>query len=80
MFDFLYMLGGLNNLFLLKKLESAAMKSYSYLLINMLIFGTCFGVNFFLTFLPSIISTGVVVALLAVSYFMIPAKKYKSEL
>lgn len=72
-FTFLYLLGGINNFYLLKKLEPSAMKGY--LLINIVIFGVCFAIMLFMTFLPPIILTGIVSVLLTASYFTIPAKR-----
>ena len=69
-FAFLYLLGGINNLFLLKRLTHSDLKKY--LLINILIFGTCFFVMLFLTFLPPIILTGLVFVFLILSYFTTP--------
>jgi hypothetical protein len=69
---FLYLLGGLNNFFLLKKLQPSAMKGY--LLINLVIFGACFGVNLFLTFLPPVVLTGIVFILLSITYFITPSR------
>jgi hypothetical protein len=72
-FTFLYLLGGINNFFLLKKLEPSALKGY--LLISIIIFGVCFAVMFFMTFLPPIILTGLVFILLVISYITVPARK-----
>lgn len=72
-FTFLYLLGGINNFYLLKKLEPSAMKGY--LLINIVVFGVCFAIMLFMTFLPPIILTGIVSVLLTASYFTIPAKR-----
>lgn len=69
-FTFLYLLGGINNFYLIKKLEPSALKGY--LIINIIIFGVCFLVMLFLTFLPPIILTGIVFALLIISYFTVP--------
>jgi hypothetical protein len=69
---FLYILGGMNNLFLIKKLEAPALKGY--LLINLVIFGASFGVNLFLTFLPPVILTGIVFVLLSITYFIMPSR------
>jgi len=66
---YLYLLGGLNNLFLFKKLDNAALRGY--LLINLLVFGTGFCVNLLLTFIPPIILTGLVFIFLLISYLMI---------
>lgn len=71
-FTFLYLLGGINNFYLIKKLEPSAMKGY--LLINMIVFGVCFAVMAFLTFLPPIILTGIVFVLLIISYLTVPKK------
>lgn len=72
-FTFLYLLGGINNFYLLKKLEPSAMKGY--LLINIVVFGVCFAIMLFMTFMPPIILTGIVSVLLTASYFTIPAKR-----
>jgi len=69
-FTFFYLLGGINNFYLIKKLEPSALKGY--LIINIIIFGICFLVMLFLTFLPPIILTGIVFALLIISYFTVP--------
>lgn len=72
-FTFLYLLGGINNIFLLNKLTPSGMKNY--LLINTLIFGICFGVMAFLTFLPPILLTGIVFVLLLISWLTVPGKE-----
>ncbi len=72
-FTFLYLLGGVNNLVLLNRLPPSAMKNY--LLINTLIFGICFGVMAFLTFLPPILLTGIVFVLLLLSWLTAPGKE-----
>ena len=69
-FTFLYILGGVNNFFLIKKLDQKDLKGY--LVVNILVFGTCFGVMLFLTFLPPIIFTGIVFALLVASIVTLP--------
>jgi hypothetical protein len=69
-FTFLYLLGGINNFYLINKLEPSELKGY--LLINIIIFGVCFGVMLFLTFLPPIILTGIVLLCLLASYFTVP--------
>lgn len=72
-FTFLYLLGGINNIFLLNKLTPSSMKNY--LLINTLIFGICFGVMAFLTFLPPILLTGIVFVLLLLAWLTAPGKE-----
>lgn len=69
-FTFLYILGGINSFYLINRLQSKAMRGY--LLINILVFGVCFLVMLFLTFLPPIILTGIVFALLIVSLITLP--------
>jgi hypothetical protein len=69
-FTFMYLLGGINNLFLLKRLNHSDLKKY--LLINILIFGVCFLVMMFMTFLPPIVLTGLVLLFLLLSYFTVP--------
>ena len=71
-FTFLYLLGGINYFYLLKRLEPTALKGY--LLINIVIFGLCFVVMLFLTFLPPIVLTGIVLILLVISYLSAPSK------
>jgi hypothetical protein len=67
---FLYLLGGINNFYLLNRLPHTALKGY--LFINMIVFGVCFAVMLFLTFLPPIILTGLVFVTLAISYLTVP--------
>lgn len=69
-FTFMYLLGGINNLFLLRRLNHSDLKKY--LLINILIFGVCFLVMMFMTFLPPIVLTGLVLLFLLLSYFTVP--------
>lgn len=69
-FTFLNFLGGLNNFFLIGKLSGAQMKTY--LLINVILFGICFAVMLFLTFLPPATLTGLVFLFLVISYLTVP--------
>lgn len=69
-FTLVYLLGGLSNAFLLRK-RAAADILKGIVGINVLIFGACFVIMFFYTFLPPIILTGLVFLFLIVSYFLI---------
>jgi hypothetical protein len=69
-FTFMYLMGGINNLFLLRRLNHSDLKQY--LLINIVLFGTCFFVMLFMTFLPPIVLTGLVFLFLLLSYFTVP--------
>lgn len=69
-FTFMYLLGGINNMFLVNRLPTHYLKGY--LIINILIFGSCFFVMLFLTFLPPIILTGLVLVSLVLGYLTAP--------
>ena len=70
-FPLMYLLGaGINGYLLRKKVEPGVLKGL--LAINLLLFGACFVVMAFLTFLPPIVLTGLVFLALIVSYFMVP--------
>jgi uncharacterized iron-regulated membrane protein len=69
-FSLVYLLGGLLNIQLLrKKVDAETMKGV--LNINILVFGMSFIIMFFLTFLPPVILTGLVLALLIPSRVLI---------
>jgi len=70
-FPLLYLLGALNNIYLLKKrVEPGLIKGF--LAIQLVVFGITFGVMAALTFLPPIVVTGLVFTFLAVTFFMTP--------
>jgi hypothetical protein len=69
-FTFLYLLGGINNFYLINRMDTKTIRGY--LLINLIVFGMCFFVMLFLTFLPPIILTGIVFVLLFASYITSP--------
>lgn len=69
-FTLLYLFGALVTGYLLRKKVSAGILK-GIVGLSVLIFGICFGIMFFLTFLPPIILTGIVFLFLAISYFMI---------
>ena len=65
-FAFMYLFGGLINLYLIrKKVDAGIMKGV--LGINLLVFGPCFVVMLFFTFLPPIVLTAAVFLLLIVA-------------
>lgn len=65
-FAFLYLFGGLVNLYLLRR-EVGIEVMKGLLGINLLVFGPCFVVMMFFTFLPPIVLTGAVFLLLVVA-------------
>lgn len=65
-FAFLYLFGGLINLYLMRKKVDAAVMT-GVLGINLLVFGPCFVVMLFFTFLPPVVLTGAVFLLLIVA-------------
>jgi hypothetical protein len=71
-FSFLYLLGGLTNVFLLRKKAGPDILKGS-VGIHLIVFGACFAVMAFLTFPPPIIMTGLVFIFLVISYVLIPA-------
>src|SRR5678816_3986001 len=69
-FPLLYLLGALNNIYLLRKrVEPSLMKGL--VVIQLIVFGIGFGVMAVLTFLPPIILTGLVFMTLSISYYVI---------
>jgi hypothetical protein len=69
-FTFLCLLGGLTNAYLLRK-KAAADLLKGIVRINLLIFGACFIVMAALTFLPPVVLTGIIAALLLVTLLTI---------
>ena len=70
-FPLLYLLGALNNFYLLKKLVEPGLVK-GFLAIQLVVFGITFGLMAALTFLPPIVATGLVFTFLAVAFFMTP--------
>jgi len=69
-FPLLYLLGALNNIYVLRKrVELSLIKGL--VVIQLIVFGIGFGVMAVLTFLPPIILTGLVFMTLSISYFLI---------
>jgi len=69
-FPLLYLLGALNNIYLLRKrVEPSLIKGLVG--IQLIVFGIGFGVMAVLTFLPPIILTGLVFITLSISYCLI---------
>lgn len=71
-FSLLCLLGGLINLYLLRK-DVAADIVKGLVGVQVLIFGICFGVMAILTFVPPIVATAMVFIVLAITYFTIPS-------
>ena len=70
-FCLLFLLGGLNNIYVLKKrVDSGVIKGL--LAIQLIVFGICFGLMVILAFLPPIVLSGLVFVLLAVAFFLTP--------
>jgi hypothetical protein len=65
-FSLLCLLGGLTNAYLLKRGPREIMNGI--LPINILVFGACFAIMLCFTFLPPIVSTGLIFVCLLVSY------------
>ena len=73
-FPLLYLLGALNNIYLLKKRVDAGLVK-GLLAIQLIVFGITFGVMAMLTFLPPIVLSGLAFALLAVSFLLTPKEE-----
>ena len=72
-FTFLYLLGGLNITYLLKKKVRLGILK-GIVRIHLLVFGVCFVVMAIFTFLPPIVLTGLLVLFLAIGLFTIPSE------
>ena len=70
-FPLLFLLGGLNNIYYLKKRINPTFLR-GLLAIELIVFGICFGVVAVFTFLPPIVLTGLVFFFLAAAFFLIP--------
>lgn len=71
-FSLLCLLGGLINLYLLRKNVAADIVK-GLVGVQVLIFGICFGVMAMLTFVPPIVATAMVFIVLAITYLTIPS-------
>jgi hypothetical protein len=70
-FPLLYLLGGLNNIYCMKKRIDAGVLR-GLLAIQLIVFGIGFGVMVVFAFLPPIMLTGLVFVCLAAAFFLIP--------
>ena len=70
-FPLLYLLGALNNIYLLRKRIDVSLVK-GLVAIQIVVLGICFGVVAFFTFLPPIVLTGLVFMTLSISYFLMP--------
>jgi hypothetical protein len=73
-FSLLCLLGALTNIFLLRKKAGADIVR-GLVMIQVIVFGICFGVMAILTFLPPIVLSGLVFVFLAVTFFSIPGQE-----
>lgn len=73
-FSFLCLLGGVTNAFLLRK-KAPLDIIRGNVRINILIFGACFAVMAFLTFLPPIILTGLIFICLILAFISMPPRQ-----
>jgi hypothetical protein len=71
-FSLLCLLGGLTNIFLLRKKAPADILKGS-VGIHLIVFGACFAMMAFFTFLPPIACTGLIFVSLVISYVLIPS-------
>lgn len=67
-------MSGVINLYLLKRKEDLSLIK-NITLINIIFFGLCFIDYVFLTFLPPIVTTGLIFISLLMTYFSIPGRK-----
>jgi len=70
-FPLLFLLGGLNNIYCLKKRVDTGLLR-GLLAIQLIVFGICFGVIVVFAFLPPIVLSGLVVLSLAAAFFLTP--------
>jgi len=70
-FPLLYLLGGLNNIYCLKKRIYTGLLR-GLLAIQLVVFGICFGVMIVFAFLPPIVLTGLVFFFLMAGFFLTP--------
>jgi hypothetical protein len=77
-FTLLCLMGGIINWYLLdKRAGHKIIKGVT--LINLIIFGICFVIMSVYTFLPPILSVGLIVLSLLIAYFKIPSHRHASE-
>jgi hypothetical protein len=70
-FPLLYLLGALNNIYVLKKRVNPGLLK-GFLAIQVIIFGIAFGLIVVFAFLPPIVVSGLVFVFLAVAFFLTP--------
>lgn len=75
-FTFLCLLGGITNAFLLRKKAPLDIIS-GVVTINILVFGACFAVMTFLTFLPPIILTGLIFISLIIAFVLMHSRQHE---
>src|SRR5262245_13323033 len=72
-FPLLFLLGGLNNIYCLKKKVDTGLL-LGFLAIQIIVFGICFGVMAVFTFMPPIVLSGLVFFALAAAFFLTPGE------
>jgi len=73
-FPLLFLLGGLNNIYCLKKKVDTGLLR-GFLAIQIIVFGICFGVMAVFTFMPPIVLSGLVFFALAAAFFLTPKEQ-----